>query len=62
MATNKDWQIIQATTLYRLLRLREGNVNGMVSVRDLNDIIGEIESSMTEEEISQVEKKIEKYR
>ena len=62
MATNKDWQIIQATTLYRLLRLREGNVNGMVSVRDLNDIIGEIESSMTEEEIAQVENKIDKYK
>ena len=61
MATNKDWQVMQATTLYKLMRLRKRNSNGVITINDLDELIGEIRSAMTEDEIKQVEAQVDKY-
>ena len=61
MATSKDWQVIQATTLYKLLKLKKKSKNGVIDVSDLDEAIGEIQASMSESEIAQVEAQIEKF-
>ena len=61
MATSKDRQVIQATTLYKLLKLEKKSTDNTVSVNDLREIIGEIQSSMTKDEIAQVKEQVEQY-
>ena len=61
MATNKDWQVMQSTMLYRHLMARKKSKDGVVSVEVLDELIGGLEASMTDEEIRHVEAKVEKY-
>ena len=61
MATSKDWQVIQSATLYKLMKLEKKNANGVVPVKEIREIIGEIQASMTDDEIAQVEDKINKF-
>ena len=52
---------MQSTMLYKLLKLQKKSVNGAINATDLNEAIGEIRASMSESEITQVEKQIEQY-
>ena len=61
MATSKDWHVLLAAILYKLMKLEKKNVNGSVPVKEIREIIGEIQASMTDEEIAQVEDKIKKF-
>ena len=61
MATHKDWQVIQASTLYKLKRLLKKNANGTIPLSEVKEIIGEIQASMTKEEIAQVDEQIEQF-
>ena len=58
MATNRDWQVLHTTMLYKLLMLREKSDNGTISAKDLNEFIGEIMASMTNEDIAHVKSKV----
>ena len=61
MATSKDWQVMQSTMLFKLLRTQKKSIDGTISAADLNEIIGELTASMSEEEIAHVEAKVAKY-
>ena len=61
MATNKDWQVFQNNILFKLRMLQKKTDNGTIRKEDFDIAIGEIQSSMSEEEIAQVEKQIAKY-
>ena len=61
MATNKDWQVLQSTMLYKLLYLQKKSVDGIIKSSDLNGVIGELMASMTAEEVKHVESTVEKY-
>ena len=61
MVTSKDWQVLQSTMLYKLLKLQKKSVNGVISLADLNEAIGEIRAAMSDSEIKQVEKQIEQF-
>ena len=60
MPTNKDWQVLHSSMLYKLLKLQSKNINGTISSSDLNDIIGEIRAAMTKDEIAHVEEEVKK--
>ena len=61
MATSKDWQVMQSSTLYKLKRLVKKNKNGPIPVDEVEEIIGEIQASMTEDEIAQVDKQVDMF-
>ena len=61
MATSKDWQVMQSSTLYKLMRLVKKNTGGSIPVDDVKEIIGEIRASMTKEEIAQVEEQVDEF-
>ena len=61
MATSKDWQVMQSTMLYKLLMAKKKSKDGTVSAKTLNEVIGEIEASMSEEDVKHVEAKVAKY-
>ena len=61
MATHKDWHVIQSATLYKLKRLVKKYANSAVPLSEVREIIGEIQASMTKEEIAQVDEQIEQF-
>ena len=61
MAISKDWQVMQSTMLFKLLLTKKKSKDGMISAEVLNEVIGELEASMSEEEIKHVESKVAKY-
>ena len=61
MATHKDGQVMQATMLYKLLKLLYRSENETLSTADLRDIIGELVASMSEDEVAHVEAQVKKY-
>ena len=58
MATNKDWQVLQSTMLYKLLKLQSKDDSELIKKTDLNDLVGEIKAAMSKEEIAHVEEQV----
>jgi hypothetical protein len=56
MATNLEMQLYQRTTLFDLKRIKKANPG--IVIKELDAIINRVESAMSEEEITYVEKKV----
>jgi hypothetical protein len=56
MATNKELDVFQKTALYELLRIKTAVSEKGVDIPELREAINRLRASMTQEDVSYVEK------